>query len=81
MGLHVRKHLININRTATIYLQIILNRKIERINTKMNYPVAYVDFDSNFLKPRTKNDMECNDNNLIIGQQLSKINEIFRLTE
>lgn len=66
--------------SAAIYLQVIINRKVKRIDLHINWPAKHFDKVSGLCKPRTKaNDQLCQDNNLLIGQALAKATEIFTL--
>lgn len=65
--------------TATLYLQLIIEREKDLINLKFQYPHDKVDMNAKILLPRIKNDTECNDYNLIITREIGKINEIFAL--
>lgn len=64
--------------SAAIYLLVIINRKVKRIDLNIPWPVKFFNKVNGLCKPRTKEkDQLCIDNNLIIGQVLAKANEIF----
>lgn len=64
---------------ATIYLRVIIERKKHDINLDFKWDITKINQDSQRLIPTRKNDVVCNDYNMIIKTELSKINEIFRL--
>lgn len=64
---------------ATIYIRVIVDNKKFEKNLGIEYDISKINEEGNCLNPRTKQDQECDDYNLIIKSELSKINEIFRL--
>ena len=77
--LYYNSQRIKSNNTATVYIQIIINREKDYLNMKFSYQVDKIDSNMSILTPRQKNDIECNDFNLMLGKEFGKINEIFRM--
>ena len=65
--------------TTAVFIQVLINRKKAVINPHIHWLPEKVDLDSNSLQARMKNDKLCQDYNLIIGQEMAKINEVFTL--
>lgn len=72
------KQRIKEDGTATIYIQIVFDRKKKLINLEFSWPVERIDLENNFLLPRKRSDRECDDLNIFIRKELGKINEVFR---
>ena len=62
--------------TAPIYLQVIINRKVEPINLMISWPPNFFDRSGSYCLPREKNDQQARDNNLLIRKKLGKANEV-----
>jgi len=61
---------------APIYLQVIINRKVEPIHLGISWPVNLFDLNGSFCLPREKNDQQARDHNLLIRKKLGKANEV-----
>lgn len=68
------KHRIKSNGYAIVYIQVIIDSKAWRYNTKIEWPHDLIT-DSG-LKSRKKSDKECQDFQMVIDQRLSRIKEI-----
>jgi site-specific recombinase XerD len=79
VSLTYNKQRITKGNLATIYLRVIIDRKKHDINLDFKWDVTKINQESQRLLPAAKNDIVCEDYNMIIKTELSKINEIFRL--
>jgi len=73
------KQRISKSNFATIYLRVIIERKKYDINLDFSWDVSKINQEAQCLMPTIKNDIACNDYNMLIKTELNKINEIFRL--
>jgi len=62
-----------------LHLLVIINRKSKMIGLNISWPVEYIDNISGTIKPRFRKDPDFSDCMLIISNELSKINEVFKL--
>jgi site-specific recombinase XerD len=62
---------------ASLYLQVIIQRKKIMINLDIRFYVVLVD--ELQIIPRTNNDLDVADYNILITRELGKINDIFRM--
>jgi integrase/recombinase XerD len=65
--------------SVTIYIQLLFNREKKDINLNFSWPIDKINLVDQVLAPRMRDDKACADNNIIIKNELAKINEIFRL--
>lgn len=68
---------------GNVVLQVVIGRKPDRIPLKIRWPLSKFDEKAGLLLPRHRSDQQCSDYNLMIGQAMSKANEIcvdFRLS-
>jgi len=72
-------HRIKKDGTTMLYLLIIINRSKKMIGLNIYWPVDFIDNNAGVIMPRHKKDIDFNDNMLIINNELSKINEIFKI--
>jgi integrase len=63
---------------ATVYLRVVIDRLKKEIKLDVRWPVAFFDDDTGLCKPRSADDRDCHDANIIIRREVSKCNEIFR---
>jgi len=85
--LHIWKNRVKKNKYSSIYIYVAIsvNGKNEKgyFPLNLDWPHDLIDFENSILKPRSKNDADCNDYNMIIMSERAKFNEIakvFRLT-
>jgi integrase/recombinase XerD len=67
------------NGTAALYLIVIINRETKFVPLNLVWPPEYVDNKKGVMSPRMKKDPDFNDYQLIISNELQKINEIFKV--
>lgn len=67
------------NGNASLYLTVIINREKKTIPLNLSWPVHLVDNKAGVMKPRKKRDADFNDYQLIITNELQKVNEIFKV--
>lgn len=73
----IRKDYINKEGKSALYFQVIINRKIIKVNPRVSWDVTRYDFVKNELIPRGKKDQEWIDAKIIIDKVRSDINDIF----
>jgi integrase len=73
----IRKDAERPDGTASLYIQVIINKKIKRIPLKIFWPVSH--FRDGSIVKRSKVDQDFNDYSIIINSEKSKINDIFKL--
>ncbi len=61
---------------SSVYFSITVNGLVDKLNLEIYWPEKLVDKAANNLKPRNKADKVCNNNNLMIGKEIGKFNEI-----
>lgn len=64
---------------ATVYLRVIINREKVLFNQNFSWPAKLISADSTVLMPRWRNDPEAADYNILLSQELGKMNEVNRL--
>lgn len=64
---------------ASLYLLVIINREIKHLALNLAWPAHLVDNKSGTMLPRTKRDSDFNDYQLIISNELQKVNEVFKV--
>jgi len=67
------------NGNASLYLLVIINRESKPIPLNLSWPAHLVDNKAGTMKPRSKRDADFNDYQLIIANELQKVNEIFKV--
>jgi len=67
------------NGNVSLYLQVIINRKPKPIPLNLSWPIELVDNKAGVIHPRSKQDKDFNDFQLIINNERNKIDEIFKL--
>ncbi|WP_316780341.1 site-specific integrase [Pedobacter antarcticus] len=77
--LKANKSRIQKNGRASLYFLIIINRQSKTIPLNLSWPADLVDNNSGVFFPRHKKDKDFNDYQLIIHNELEKINEIFKV--
>lgn len=65
------------NGTVALYLYIYVNGEKDQLSLDLSWPKDLVSEEENKVLPRKKNDKEANDYNLIITDQIAKLNDIF----
>ena len=65
------------NGTVALYLYLYVNGEKDQLPLNLNWPKDLVNEEQNTVIPRKKNDKEANDYNLIIRDEIAKINDIF----
>lgn len=76
--IYFRKDYIKENGTCAIYLQIIIDRKKKLIPLQIYWPADKCDDTQRLCLPRHKGDKEVDDINVILRDNVSRANEIFR---
>lgn len=78
--LFVWKKRVKKNGNCSLYLSVYItsNGKGEReyFPLKIDWPIQKIDFDNAILKPRSKDDLDTNDYNMIIMTERAKLNDI-----
>ncbi|MCX2473584.1 tyrosine-type recombinase/integrase [Pedobacter sp. MC2016-05] len=67
------------NGEAALYLQVIINREVRYIGLDLTWPADFIDNKTGQIKSRSKKDKDHSDYMLIITNELTKINEIFKV--
>ena len=70
---------IQTNGNAALFLSVIINREVKRIPLNLSWPAHLVDNKAGVMHPRQKRDPDFSDYQLIITNELQKINEIFKV--
>ena len=65
------------NGTVALYLYLYVNGEKDQLSLNLSWPKDLVSEDEDKVLPRTKNDKEANDYNLMIRDEIAKINDIF----
>lgn len=81
--IHAYKHRLKKNGTVSINIQVNIstpgNLDRDYLPLNLEWPLELIDFEKSLLKPRSKNDQDFNDYNLIIMTERSRLNEIAKL--
>lgn len=77
--LHANTNRVQKDGSAALYLQIIINGQLKFLPLDLKWPVDFFDKKAGQLLQRQKKDPDFNDYMLIIGNELQKINEIFKI--
>lgn len=64
---------------VALYLQVIINRVVQPIPLNLKWPECLVNNKEGKIYPRKRKDPDFNDYQLIIENELNKINEVFKL--
>lgn len=76
--IYFRKNYIRKDGTCAIYLQVIVDRKKKVIPLDLYWPAEYCSDNQDLCRPIKKNDQECDDVNIMLRDQVSKANKIFK---
>lgn len=77
--IYYNRQRIQADGTATVYLRVIMNREVILFNQNFSWPVRFINTNAASLLARWKNDHEAHDYNMLLAQELSKMNEVNRL--
>lgn len=69
---------VSASGVASLYLQVILSGKHKEFLLKLKWTVNHIDLVQGILLPRTKEDLDVSDYNMLITDQRTKLNEIFK---
>ena len=73
----MNKDFVKKNGNSALYLLVNVNKEWDKFPLKLDWKAGYFDEDNGLVKPRTKDDKEINDYNLIIRREVGRVNEIF----
>jgi len=78
ISIYFNKQRIKANNTATVYIRIIIERKIHTIKMPFEWPTDLINLKDNTLIPRFKNDNDHATYMALIRDKISKINNIIK---
>jgi integrase len=74
--IRIKKDHIRKDGTSQVYLQVIINSRIEKINLELSWPPNRFS-EERYCLPREKKDTTANDYNMILRSAVAKANDIF----
>lgn len=77
IGLRCNKSYVKKNGKSQLYLLVGIEKDFTKIPLEIDWPATLVDEDNNQVTSTKKGDQECNDLNLLIRNEIGKVNDIF----